>query len=762
MRCEQQHASLEPLAHSARDGAPQQTYREHVSNVCRYSAMFARDAAEFSPKWRDPLLAVVKRAAAYHDLGKLDDLFQDILRANRKNKFGYNHVEAGTAHLLRLKQFEAAFAAYAHHIGIPSFPVEKAKIANNLNLAFRDTDDLVGLHKSAWQWTEDHLDAYLSQHHNLFTSISTVPNVPFPGLVRRLALSCLVDADHSDTAQHYRNERELNGLPLRAAERLARLDEYVASLTPDTPPATDSERLRLRVRQQLYSACRDRSLAGHERIVACDSPVGTGKTTAVMAHLLNVARERNLRRIFVVLPYTNIIDQSVDIYRRALVLNGESSDEVVAAHHHRVEFKGENWRDLRQLTQRWDAPVVVTTAVQFFETLAAKETTALRKLHQLPGSAIFVDETHAAMPAPLWPQMWKWLRELCDDWGCHLVLASGSLARFWELPDFVPVADRTPIAELAPDSLRAEAAKLETCRIELKTQAGRLSKVELAHFILSKPGPQLVILNTIQSAAILANHLRSEMKLGFNVEHLSTALSPLDRSKTIRRIKKNLNSGWKHWILVATSCVEAGVDFSFRTAFRESCGLVNLLQISGRVNRSSEYASAEVWDFRHDEDDFLTLHPHFKTSRRVLEEMFKEGKATAAHCTEALQCEMNFGFGQAEKEAKNILQREKDADYPEVAKLCRLITTDTQTVLVDQNLIARFASRDPKRFPNSRQVMLNSVQIWKSRLPDLDPTPIGFGEELFALRPIQYDDFLGYMRGLLPLLQGQQNGGFAL
>jgi CRISPR-associated endonuclease/helicase Cas3 len=752
----------EPLAHSARDGAPAQTYREHVGKVRRYSALFAGDAAAFSPKWRESLLAVVERAATYHDLGKLDELFQDILRDNRKNRSGYNHVEAGTAHLLRSKQFESAFIVYAHHLGLPSFPEEKAKFANNLNLAFRDTDDLAGCNKTAWQWTDDHLDNYLCKHEDMFAAISTVPNMPFTGLVRRLALSCLVDADHSDTAQHYRNERELNGLPLRSTERLAHLDQYVAALAPHTPPATEGGRLRLKVRQQLYNACRDRKLSEDERIVACDSPVGTGKTTAVMAHLLNVARERNLRRIFVVLPYTNIIDQSVDVYRRALTLDGELSDEVVAAHHHRVEFKGENWRDLRQLTQRWDAPVVVTTAVQFFETLAAKETTALRKLHQLPGSAIFVDETHAAMPAPLWPQMWKWLRELCGDWGCHLVLASGSLARFWELPDFVPVADRTRVAELVAAPLRAEAAKLETCRIELKSQPERLSLSALAEFIHSKPGPQLVILNTIQSAAILANHLRSEMNLGFNVEHLSTALSPLDRGKTIRRIKENLTSGWNDGILVATSCVEAGVDLSFRTAFRESCGLVNLLQISGRVNRSSEFASAEVWDFRHGEDDFLTLHPHFKISRRVLAEMFKEGKAAAEYCTEAMQREINSGDGKTETLARQIVQREMDADYPEVAKLCRLITADTQTVLVDQNLIERFESRDHGRFPNSREVMLNSVQIWKSRLPDLDPMPIGYGDELFALRSTQYDDFLGYMKGVLPLLQGQRDGGFAL
>jgi CRISPR-associated endonuclease/helicase Cas3 len=210
--------------------------------------------------------------------------------------------------------------------------------------------------------------------------------------------------------------------------------------------------------------------------------------------------------------------------------------------------------------------------------------------------------------------------------------------------------------------------------------------------------------------------------------------------------------------LVATSCIEAGVDFSFRTAFRESCGLVNLLQISGRANRSAEYGNAEVWDFRHDEDGFLTLHPHFKVSRRVLEDMFREGKAAAAYCTESLQRELNRDVGQTESFAKSILQREEDADYPEVAKLCRLITADTQTVLVNQNLIARFDSRDPEQFPNAKEVMLNSVQIWKSRLPELDPKPLGFGDDLFGLRDEQYDGFLGYMKGILPLLEAKPIG----
>ena len=140
--------------------------------------------------------------------------------------------------------------------------------------------------------------------------------------------------------------------------------------------------------------------------------------------------------------------------------------------------------------------------------------------------------------------------------------------------------------------------------------------------------------------------------------------------------------------------------------------------------------------------------------------MFREGKVAAKYCTEALGREINLDFGQTESLAKSILQHEIDADYPEVAKLCRLITADTQTVLVNQELVALFESHDPTQFPNAKEVMLNSVQIWKSRLPDLDPKPVGFSGELLALRPDQYDDFLGYMAGLLPLLGAQAKGGF--
>ena len=107
----------EHLAHSARNGAQEQTYRDHVANVCRYAGKLARDATAFSPKWQSAFTAIVDVAAAYHDLGKLDVIFQDILEHNRPNRHGFNHVEAGTAHLLKLKQGEAGLACARSLLG---------------------------------------------------------------------------------------------------------------------------------------------------------------------------------------------------------------------------------------------------------------------------------------------------------------------------------------------------------------------------------------------------------------------------------------------------------------------------------------------------------------------------------------------------------------------------------------------------------------------------------------------------------------------
>jgi CRISPR-associated endonuclease/helicase Cas3 len=208
----------------------------------------------------------------------------------------------------------------------------------------------------------------------------------------------------------------------------------------------------------VYDECKDASITS--RIRSCDATVGSGKTTAIMAHLLRVAKQENLRHIIVVLPYTNIIRQSVEIYRKALVLPGEDPSEIIAEHHHQADFSS---RDLRHLATLWQAPIIVTTAVQFFETLASHRPSRLRKFHELAGSAVFIDEMHNAIPTRMWPQTLQWMKEWTDNWGGYAVLASGSLPRLWEIEEMEAAGIEAP--DLLSPELRGELNTTEQKRV---------------------------------------------------------------------------------------------------------------------------------------------------------------------------------------------------------------------------------------------------------------------------------------------------------
>jgi CRISPR/Cas system-associated endonuclease/helicase Cas3 len=382
-----------------------------------------------------------------------------------------------------------------------------------------------------------------------------------------------VDADHTDTGIHYGGyPAEENLPPLQPHERLEQLNRHVESL--------DKKGERNSLRRQMYLACRE--AMPKQSISACDSPVGSGKTFAVMAHLLAQAEKHSLRRIFVVLPYTNIIAQAVREYRKALVLPGENPAEVVAELHHRADFQSV---EIRHLTALWRAPIIVTTAVAFFETMASKSTSTLRRLHELPGSAIFVDEAHAALPARLLPLAWKWMNIFGHEWGCYWVLASGSLSRFWKIPEIAQNMGEITVPEIIREDLRQRLASYEKKRIAYKSDLHPKTIGQMVEWLSEHPGPRLVILNTVQSAAVLAHALAG--RFGRNqVEHLSTALTPEDREKILDRVRVRLTKKEdKDWTLVATSCVEAGVDLSFRTGFHELGSLVSLLQAAGRINR---------------------------------------------------------------------------------------------------------------------------------------------------------------------------------
>jgi CRISPR-associated endonuclease/helicase Cas3 len=419
------------LAHSAKGDSPSQSYQTHIRNVYEMAKGNAAKAGSFS-KYNALMKNSVAFAALYHDLGKLAPENQQVLKSSNGGGLPLHHWDAGVAALQSggssLAENLAALFVYSHHIGLQSLPDENVKGKGNV---FRDIS-LCQEGRSVKDIVDKALHDYLEAHKLALTELPEMEKSEWQGVVptplfMRMALSCLVDADHTDTARHYNNIVPEGEILLYPDKRLALLDKYVAGL----PQKASDDIERNKLRQAIYDSCRNASLSD-KGFITCDSPVGTGKTTAVMAHLLNVAKTQKMRRIFVVLPFTNIIDQSVDIYRN-LVLTGESPEKAVAAHHHKAEFEDLSSRVFSFL---WNAPITVTTAVQFFETLASNHPASLRKLHQLPGSAIFVDETHAALPAPLWAQALKWLRELVDDWGCYIVLASGTLNRFGNWKNF--------------------------------------------------------------------------------------------------------------------------------------------------------------------------------------------------------------------------------------------------------------------------------------------------------------------------------------
>lgn len=717
-------------------GIPAQTYKQHVSEVVRIATGFAEKAAAYSaygPLLRD----VVGYAATYHDLGKLDDRNQIVLRTGNNESLPVKHWDAGAAHLMISHKYLAnqlaALFVHSHHVGLPALKEEQVKKFG----MFRES--------SAKENTETWLSRYLEVHADQ-VGVCGVSDNDWKGKAAnpqfmRMALSCLVDADHTDSARHCGNAVPEGEVLLEAEKRLAALDNYVANI-----PLEEGKEERNMLRRQVYDACRYAQPA-ENGLIACDSPVGTGKTTAVMAHLLNVAKEKGLRRVFVVLPFTNIIDQSVEVYRKALLLDDEEPERVVAAHHHKAEFEEEANRAFSFL---WNAPVTVTTAVQFFETLASNHPATLRKLHQLAGSAIFIDEAHAALPAHLWPQAWKWLQALVRDWGCYIVMASGSLTRFWEFPEFSEKQEN--LSELVALKVAESAKKAEKQRIIYKIKDEMMSLDQLCSWIEDLPSPRLVILNTVQSAAVVAREL--SRRNGRNkVEHLSTALAPVHRKATINRVKERLlNNQDKDWTLVATSCVEAGVDFSFRVAARELCSLVSAIQTAGRANRSGEFGSSELWGFRIRPGELLREHPSFKQSAQILAEMYRENMIAPEHCSEAMKREVrNRNQGMCADDP--IVKAEKNSNFPDVKEKFRVIPSNTMTVIVDEDLRLRIENHEKIDF---REIQMKSVSIYTAKATSFAVAPLQSHFDLSAWT-LTYDDFIGYMAGVLTVADFSDN-----
>ncbi|GAC42576.1 predicted helicase [Paenibacillus popilliae ATCC 14706] len=268
-----------------------------------------------------------------------------------------------------------------------------------------------------------------------------------------------------------------------------------------------------------------------------------------------------------------------------------------------------------------------------------------------------------------------------------------------------------------------------------------ISSSELIHYIEKFTGSRLVVLNTVRSAAYLANMLRDS---GRDVLHLSTALTPKDRETVIEEVKRRLGSETSYandWTLVATSCIECGIDFSFHYGFCELRSLSSYIQLGGRISRNSEYEDSSLNAFTITEDGF-GHNPMFDIPKNVFIKQIKSGHLPSSMITDAvtqafdLECKAMGGL------SDEICKQERIRAFAEVAKSFRIIPEESVTVVADNKLARSIRQGDDV---SAKELQKGSVHIRHTILEKL-----GCGEsELPMLTDEQYDSFLGYMKSLI-------------
>lgn len=417
------------------------------------------------------------------------------------------------------------------------------------------------------------------------------------GLLQRYLTSCLIDADRYDT---FLFEADKAPEPERTSpdfwqEIAGRLEESLRAFPAKTP----IDRERHRISDQCLEFSR------HTRgIFRLSVPTGSGKTMASLRYALNCAKEGGKRRIFYIAPYKSILEQNAADIRSALNLADES---IILEHHTDVVIDDREDADAARhslLTQRWDSPMILTTAVQFLNTLFDGRTACVRRMHSLANSVIVLDEVQA-LPTRCTSMVNAALDFLAYVCNCAVVLCTATQPETERLA--LPVVDGEP-AQMTRD-LEATFSAFRRTRAVDKTAEGPLSVEQLADFALERLGVcenVLMILNTKSAAKSLYLELKKRMAERAPEDRvpvccLSTSLCPQHRMDRIAQIRAALSdpSGEKsRLICVSTQLIEAGVNLSFQCVIRSLAGLDSIAQAAGRCNRHGESPCRDVFIVR--------------------------------------------------------------------------------------------------------------------------------------------------------------------
>jgi len=519
-------------------------------------------AAENAQYFDAAILA--EAAGLLHDVGKYTEEFQERLEGGKR----VDHATAGA--LLAVKRWGdmgkvLAYIVAGHHAGLAN-GIDDGKNRSTLDARLKKIiPELDGV----WA-NEIRLPDQL-----LFPAIKSKES--FEGFqlafLTRMLFSCLVDADFIDTEAFYLKlegkQQERGDYP--HLEKLQQaLDSYLELLKNKADCNSPSSVNDLR--QEVLEYSREQALLD-PGLFSLTVPTGGGKTLTSMAFALDHAIEKQLRRIIYVIPFTSIIEQNARVFRDVFKDLGE---DIVLEHHSAFDDAGFEGKDdtkdkLRLAMENWDAPVVVTTAVQFFESLFADRTSKCRKLHNITGSVIILDEAQM-LPLKLLRSSMAAIDELARNYKCSVVLCTATQPALLHPSfhnGFVNVREIAP----EPEKLYAKLDRVSVEHIGVQTDEQLAEKINDNNQIL-------VIVNNRRHARALFELLAD------NNSHyqLTTLMCAKHRRKVLDEIREKLKAG-KPCKVISTSLIEAGVDVDFPLVMRAETGLDSIAQAAGRCNR---------------------------------------------------------------------------------------------------------------------------------------------------------------------------------
>lgn len=533
------------LAHGATDEHLEgQSIEAHLKGTGELAETFA---AEFGAAANGKLCGLA------HDIGKYSDEFQLRLRGGKK----VDHATAGAIECFKIKAAFEAVCVIGHHSGLPNVGHKDADTTESQTFfgrKLRAEQGGIPDYRKNWNGHIALPQDYFRPSGRGFATAFYI----------RMLYSCLVDADYIDT------ETFMNGDAGRGNyEPLSALcDKLTAYISKWNNPTREIDILR----QKILNSCIEKASAPRG-IFSLTVPTGGGKTVASMAFALNHAVANSMKRIIYVIPYTSIIEQNAKVFRDIL------GQENVVEHHSQVSHElSEDADELEYrsalATENWDAPVIVTTAVQFFESLYANRSSKCRKLHNIANSVIIFDEAQMIPSNNLRPCVAA-IAELVRAYNATAVLCTATQPAIDEM--LLEYSKKESVVELCPDV----DGMFEKFRRTSFEKEGRLTTDELVSRLESQQ-QVLCIVNTRKFAQEVYEALPSEGRF-----HLSTLMCPVHRKQKLDEIRERLKSG-KTCRVVSTSLIEAGVDVDFPRVFREMAGLDSILQAAGRCNREGK------------------------------------------------------------------------------------------------------------------------------------------------------------------------------